>query len=250
MNPLAYPAIPGVTTNGPVPQPQVTLDQAMAIAKTAAAGAVLDAQRLADSAKLSKKAESAPKVAPINLPRNGKSVFAWAKLMENTFGAKLMPVMAAKAKSLGYPSTVGDWNESQTKVVSLFAAGHCTKSANYRGQFDHLASEIADSEAAAPIAPPKTTGVNVADLRKELVNKMKALIAKQTGRDSTVAECKAMFKKIAPQCQTSTGHTGVVPESLANNSEATWIGNMIRFVDEQIAHVADSDSPESAEMPI
>ena len=60
-----------------------------------------------------------------------------------------------------------------------------------------------------------------------------------------------MFQKIAPQCQTSTGQTGVVPESLAKNTDATWISNMIRFVDEQIAHVvSNTATSESAKTPI
>ena len=59
-----------------------------------------------------------------------------------------------------------------------------------------------------------------------------------------------MFQEIAPQCRTSTGQTGEIPESLANNTDATWISNMIRFVYQQIAHVVSKPTPETPEIPV
>ena len=261
------------------PLPIVTTEQAMVIAKTAAAGAILDHQRtemkklqpvtmtrkdldrslglpdeqpvLANLSKASNNAEPKPKAAKINLPRNGKSVFAWVKLLENTFGEKLMPLMTAKAKELEFSSTVAEWDEARTRTIALFAAGHCMKSSAYRGQFDHLRNEIAaDSSRFDTTSLPKTTGINVADLRKELVNKMKALIAKQTGRDSTSEELKSMCEDIAPLCQTAQGHTGEIPESLNHLADATWISNMIRFVNDQIVHAMSNQvAPEADDTP-
>ncbi len=101
---------------------------------------------------------------------------------------------------------------------------------------------------------PKTSrlarGGNVADHHKVLLTKIQALIAKQIGRDSTGAECKVMSEAIAPKCRTSIGHIGEVPESLAKNTDATWISNMIGFVDDQIANVDTSASPMSAEITV
>ena len=36
-----------------------------------------------------------------------------------------MPLMTAKAKELGFLSTVAEWTESETRTITLFAAGHC-----------------------------------------------------------------------------------------------------------------------------
>ena len=57
-----------------------------------------------------------------------------------------------------------------------------------------------------------------------------------------------MFEEIAPQCLTSTGHLGEVTESLVKTTDATWVANMIRLVDEQIAHVVASATPQSSEI--
>ena len=88
-------------------------------------------------------AEPKPKAAKINLPRNGKSVFAWVKLLENTFGEKLMPLMVDKAKDLGFSRPLASGMRPETRTIALFAAGHCMKSSKYNGQFDHLGNEIA-----------------------------------------------------------------------------------------------------------
>ena len=88
-------------------------------------------------------------------------------------------------------------------------------------------------KAAAP-------GINVADVRKTLHTKIKTLIHKQTGPDSSNDECREMFKEIAPHCKTSHGNMGEVPESLSDTTDAAWISNMIQFVVGQIAHVVST----------
>jgi len=77
---------------------------------------------------------------------------------------------------------------------------------------------------------------------------MEALINKQTGRAAEVAELQAMLEEVATQCPTERGTTGEVPESLAKTTDATWVANMIRLVDEQIAHVVASATPQSSEI--
>ena len=97
---------------------------------------------------------------------------------------------------------------------------------------------------------PKTTGINVADLRKELVNKMRALIAKQTGAAASDPALKGMFEDVAPQCKDQYGFAGQVPESLSSLSDATWLGNMIRFVDGQISFAMSNQvAPEADDIP-
>jgi hypothetical protein len=282
-------------------QPIVTTEQAMVIAKTAAAGAILDHKRseggdvdlipsdrdmqkyremkklqpvtmtrkelqqslgipattpnvnlgrLAESATAPKKDEPTPKAAPINLPRSGRSTFAWVKLMESTFGEKLMPSMIANAKELGWPTVVVEWTEAQTRTVTLGAVAHIMKLPSYKGQFDHLASEIKAAQEAPKPAPAPTAGINVADIRKDLVNRMKALISKQTGRDSTDEELKGMFLEIAPQCKDGHGHTGEVPESLNHLGDVVWLRNMIAFVDDQLAFTMSNQvAPEADDTP-
>ncbi len=189
-------------------------------------------------------------VNPIQLPRNGRSAFPWAKDMERIFDCRVVQGMVANAKDLGWSDTIADWTEDQTRHITLGAAAHLMSQPKYAGQFSHLATEIATHIDRPKPAKPQTPGVNVADLRKGLYTKLCALITKQSGRPATVAEAKVMFEDVAPQCVSSSGHVGEVPESLNKTADVVWLNNMHRFMDDQIAHAAGPlATPEAADTP-
>lgn len=197
-------------------------------------------------------ANLAPKtnpVKPMQIPRTGKSIYSWAKLVEQHFDESVTQGMASHGKDLGLSHAFADWDEASTRTVCLGVVAHLMHSPKYAGEFDHLKADIASQPERAPAQKPGPAGVNIADLRKTLLAKMTGLIGKQTGRIPTDADRKAMFMEIAPMCQSSHG-LGLVPESLSNLSDAVWITSMIKFVDDQIAHVmSNQTAPETTEIP-
>ena len=65
-----------------------------------------------------------------------------------------------------------------------------------------------------------------------------ALVEKQTGRDADQRPDRQAFANIAAECPNGAGPTGEVPESPQALTDAIWLGNMIAFVDRQIAEAA------------
>jgi len=187
---------------------------------------------------------------PIQLPRNGRSAFGWAKEMERTFDVRIVQGMIVNAKDLGWSETIRDWDAHQTKTICLGVAAHLMTTPKYAGQFNHLSAEIAEHVNKPKPEKAPTPGVNVADLRKTLKVKMEALINKQTGRAAEVAELKAMLEEVATQCPTERGTTGEVPESLAKTTDPVWLGNMIKCVDDQSSHAkSNMETDELADVP-
>ena len=197
-------------------------------------------------------ADPAPtQVQPLQLPRPGGGVWRWAKEMELKFKTSLISGMQEHAKTLGIGTTFNQWDEPQVRTICLGAVGYCMNQKCYGGEFDHLAAEInAAKNAVKNLAPPPGQGVNVADIRRELAAKMKALIHFQTGREADNRELTQMLQEIAPQCPTERATAGEVPESLAKMADVVWIRNIMRFVDDQIAHVQSNiNDGELAEIP-
>ena len=120
-------------------------------------------------------------VVPIQLPRNGRRAFGWAKEMERTFDIRIIQGMIVNAKDLGWSETIRDWDAHQTKTICLGVAAHLMTTPKYAGQFNHLSAEIAEHVNKPKPEKAPTPGVNVANLRKTLKVKMEALINKQTG---------------------------------------------------------------------
>jgi len=83
-------------------------------------------------------------VVPIQLPRNGRIAFGWAKEMERTFDVRIIQGMIVDAKDLGWSETIRDWDAHQTKTICLGVAAHLMTTPKYAGQFNHLSAEIAE----------------------------------------------------------------------------------------------------------
>ncbi len=81
-------------------------------------------------------------VKPIQLPRTGRSAFAWAKEMERTFELRLIQGMVANAKDLGWSETIRDWDVHQTQIICHGLAAYLMTTPKYAGQFDHLADQV------------------------------------------------------------------------------------------------------------
>jgi hypothetical protein len=179
-----------------------------------------------------------PVVEPLQLPRPGGSVWRWAKDMEFRFKTSIVSGMQKHAERIGISSAFSQWDEAQVQTICLGAVRYCMNQRSYKGEFEHLNDKLGVEESSSKnLAPPAGQGVNVADVRRDLMTRIRALINYQTGRDADDRESKEMFQDIAPQCTNERGDTGEVPESLAKLSDVVWIKNMIRFVDDQISHV-------------
>ncbi len=187
-------------------------------------------------------------VQPINLPRDARSVFNWAKRMEGIFDQRLVQGMTKEAIDKGYPRGMADWTPAQLEDICLSVVCHLIKSPKYNGEFDHLASAVSehsDKPTPQPTAP-STTGVNLADVRKKIVTSMEALIKYQTGADSTADQVKELFQEVAPQCKNCAGVTGEVPDRLHGLADSVWLGNIQKFLDEQISHARSNMATEEA----
>jgi len=189
-----------------------------------------------------------PAASPINLPRDARSVFNWAKRMEGIFDQRLVQGMTKEAIDKGYPRGMADWTPAQIEDICLSVVCHLIKSPKYNGEFDHLASAVSehsDKPTPQPTAP-STTGVNLADVRKKIVTSMEALIKYQTGADSTADQVKELFQEVAPQCKNCAGVTGEVPDRLHGLADSVWLGNIQKFLDEQISHARSNMATEEA----
>jgi hypothetical protein len=186
-----------------------------------------------------------PRRDNFRIPRPGKSVFAWAKEMERTFETNIVGGMMNDGDMLGYGTDFRAWNADQAEEVCNRAIDFIITLPNYKGQFAHLRS---DRRAPSPPQQQPVGGSSLqpgnilGNLKRELVNKMTALIERQIGRKPTNHELRASFNAIAPQVPNGYGSTGEIPESLCGLNDAVWVGNMIQFMDDQIRQsVANRD---------
>lgn len=182
------------------------------------------------------------------IPPTGKPVFAWAKEMETTFEAKLIPGMGDSGEKKGFGRVFADWTTEQVREIALGCISYIKTLPTYKGQFDHLESPPygqsapAPAPAANPAPAAPTPGVNIADLRRDLMTKMQAFCKHQTGRVAENGELKQAFAKIAPLCKTGEGKLGETPEALGKLTDIVWIRNMISMMEQQIAlAVANAD---------
>ena len=88
------------------------------------------------------KPKSANLANPIQLPRDGRSAFGWAKRVEATFDTPIVDVMVKHARDNGWPDQMFKWNAEQTRTICLSTVANLITSAKYNGQFDHLAVEV------------------------------------------------------------------------------------------------------------
>ena len=69
-------------------------------------------------------AKPSPDVQPINLPRDGRSVFGWAKKMEGMFDQRLIQDMTKQAVDSGYPRGMAEWNADQIHDICISVVAH------------------------------------------------------------------------------------------------------------------------------
>lgn len=184
------------------------------------------------------KAQAQPQDQPrqydnFNIPKPGKSVFAWAKEMEKVFETKLIDGMGREGEKLGVGKMFAEWDAATVKTICDGVIAFVSDLPTYKGQFDHLRGEQHASQPQAQAPAP--SNAELSPLRKELMQKMQALVERQIGRKAEPAELKEALANIGANCVNGKGRTGECPESLAKCTDAVWIANMITFVDNQIA---------------
>jgi Rad52/22 family double-strand break repair protein len=166
------------------------------------------------------------------IPPPGKPVFAWAKEMEKVFETRLTDGMAREGEERGWGRTFADWNKEQVNTIATAAIRFIRELPTYKGQFEHI---FQAGGAPIPQGTSDQPGVNISDLRRDLANKLSALIARQTGvpkpNPSVLTQA---FQNIAAECPNEHGHRGEVPESLKAMTDVVWLRNIIAFTENQI----------------
>jgi hypothetical protein len=72
------------------------------------------------------------------IPRPGKSVFAWAKAMEKTFGTDLIAGMGRDGGRLGCGDRFLEWSEEQVNAICMEVIHFLRSLPSYEGQFERL----------------------------------------------------------------------------------------------------------------
>lgn len=186
-------------------------------------------------------ADNRPKYDNFKIPPAGKSVFAWCKEMERSFETALFDGMSRDGEKEGWGKQFANWDQTQVNTVCLGVIRYIRELPTYKGQFEYMFpggvadAKIPTTSGSGPNTKPPEPGVNIADVRKTLMVKMQALVAKQTGKTPDNAELKAAFKTIAAHAKNVEGHAGLVPESLSSLTDLVWINNMLTIVDAEIA---------------
>ena len=88
------------------------------------------------------KPKSANLANPIQLPRDGRSAFGWAKRVEETFDTRIIDEMVKHARDNEWPDQMFKWNAEQTRTICLSTVANLMITPKYNGQFDHLAVEV------------------------------------------------------------------------------------------------------------
>lgn len=89
-------------------------------------------------ARTSTRRQSTYRFNNFQVPRAGKSVFAWAREMEKAFATSLIPGMMRDGEELRCGTIFSRWDQQQVDIVCMRAIAHITGLPNYKGQFDHL----------------------------------------------------------------------------------------------------------------
>ncbi len=211
--------------------------------------AAIPPTELADRQIPDRKPEPQKESSPIakfdnwKIPTHGKSVFEWAREMEKAFETEIVVGMRNHGEREGWTRQLASWNQPQVNTAAIEVMRFCRELKSYKGQFEHLwpggvpdpKIKTVAAQGSEPAPAPVEPGVNVADVRRELITKMKALILKQTGRTPDNAKLKEAFESIAVNAANAAGNSGEVPESLSGLTDVVWITNMVRLVDHEIS---------------
>ena len=180
-------------------------------------------------------------VERIDIPPAGRDVYAWAKNMETRFRTSILGGMkeGAGRRNLN-PTQMYVWPQEAVNEICFEAIDYLKSLPTYRGEFDHIQPQAPAPVAAPSTPPPPTatvppnTGDPLAAAKLELMTKIGKHIENQLGVKPNTVQLKAGFQTVASECQTGTGHVGEVPESLKDLTDAVWLQNMIRLVDENL----------------
>lgn len=175
-------------------------------------------------------APAAPVYDNFKIPKAGKSVFAWSKEMEKTFETTLVSGMGREGENRGWGNKFAEWTQDQVQEIAMGTITYIRDLPTYKGQFEHLFPNGLPVQAPDPKRPAEPAGINLTDLRKELAEKIKALIYKHTGADATPAELKSALVTISSSTVNASGHSGEVCESLAKCIDKDWIVAMLAYV--------------------
>lgn len=228
---------------------------ALAQRQSAPAGAPpVSAPANSGSAPASAPAQAAPaNPGNFKIPMAGPGVFSWAKEMERVFETSVIAGMSNEGETQGWGSVFNKWNQGQVNTICLGVMKFLRDLPNYGRQFEYLFPggvadpKILTQKGSGPNTQSAPQGVNIADLRKGLVDRMKALLEKQIGRAPEIAEVKRVFEAVAANTPNNQGHTGLVPESLSKMTDVTWLNNCIKAVDAQIAATPTPIAGDAAE---
>jgi hypothetical protein len=214
------------------PQPPVDTRAVPARPLAEETAQALAAEATAFGQRIAAESATKPSFDNFKIPPPGRATFAWAKEMERVFETKFVDGMGQKGEERGYGRVFADWTAPQVAEIVTDVIGFIKKLPTYKGQFDHIQTE---QPGVGPVTQPVAAqlGVNLSELRRELMTNIQALVEKQTGNKAEPAQLKSALQKIAPECANAEGHTGEVPESLSKCSDVVWIRNMVQFVQNQ-----------------
>jgi hypothetical protein len=169
------------------------------------------------------------------IPKPGKAVYAWAKTMEEHFKISLINGMRSTAEKQGWDTKFNDWNQEQINYVAGDAIAYLKGLDQYAGEFNDQGdqpAQAAPTPASNPPAAANTTDLR--ELKKDLINAVRAFLSKQLSRDGSDAEVKAAIGNIAAECVNGAGHAGEILDTLKDCTDAVWIRNMLAFTYNQI----------------
>ena len=72
------------------------------------------------------------------IPTSGKSVFAWAKQMEDVFKTKVLAEIIERGQLEGCGRIFADWNEEQIRKICTPVISRLRRLPTYGGEFVHL----------------------------------------------------------------------------------------------------------------
>jgi hypothetical protein len=161
------------------------------------------------------------------IPRLANSAFACSK--EKVFETHVVDHIQEGGRERGWGAAFAVWTEEQVETIPKEAIAVIEGLARYKRQIDHIQAQCQgkidptrtrDAQAPAQPAgthgendPPSSQGVDVADLGKTPMFRMRHLV-KSIGLESTRTELKVLFGQIASCVPIASGKMGKMLESL------------------------------------
>jgi hypothetical protein len=205
-----------------------------------------------------------------------KAGYAWAMKAGEHFGISVLDRMNSIATRLGYPTRTDQWDGDQLEDVVRHTVAWLRTLDHYSGEFEAWAEAhggpyglpdpeelVSASEGSRgrpqeargeaqgrpePDRPAQPDGGRLASQRRAIAAAAEALVVKQAGRKPTREELVATISEAASCVKDGGGVTGQVMDSLGKCEDATWLRNIVAFLNEQISRAAQeavADAPDS-----